>query len=256
MPANRDIELALVLAGGLGTRLRSVVSDRPKPMAIVNGRPFLEYLLDYLISEGIKRVVICIGYMGTQISDHFGIIYKDIEITYQSEGDPRGTGGALVDAVKQLEISEPFILLNGDTYFPVSIASLSAVRDLAAAHLVFAMFRSDDCARFKMLELNKMNSIVSYQALDKPSIRDGYEIGANGGVYLIDPSIFDSLKVDTECVVSFEESIIPAVGLSGAILAGMIFEDVFIDIGLPADYSRANSSAKKIFCHEDNVKSN
>ncbi|MDW8464053.1 MAG: NTP transferase domain-containing protein [Geminocystis sp.] len=88
----------LILAGGLGTRLRQMVNDVPKPMAPINGKPFLEYLLRYLNSQGIRRVVLSVGYMKEKIVDHFGSRFMDMEIVYSVEEEPLGTGGAIVRA--------------------------------------------------------------------------------------------------------------------------------------------------------------
>ena len=115
---------AVVLAGGLGTRLRSVLPDLPKPMAPVNGRPFLEYLLDFWISQGVEHFVLSVGYRYQAVLDHFGFSYRDIPIDYSIESKPVGTGGGLFLASEKIFSDQPFFVINGDTYFPVEANSI------------------------------------------------------------------------------------------------------------------------------------
>ena len=108
---------AIILAGGLGTRLRNTVPDLPKPMAPINGRPFLEYLLDYWITQGVENFVISVGYRHQQIVSHFGNRYKKANLQYAIEDTPLGTGGGLCLAITKLPVLEPFLLLNGENNF-------------------------------------------------------------------------------------------------------------------------------------------
>ena len=103
----------IVLAGGLGTRIKSVLPDVPKPMAPIHGRPFLEYLLDYLAASGITDAHLAVGYLGYLIKQHFGSTYKDIRLNYSNELSPLGTGGAVVKAAKAID-DEFFMVMNGD----------------------------------------------------------------------------------------------------------------------------------------------
>lgn len=108
---------ALILAGGLGTRLRSVVNDRPKPMADVNGKPFLQILIEQLRSQGIKEIVLSVGYMADRIISYFGDgSLLGVRIEYSKEEKPLGTGGAIKNAYRLLKDEEEFLLMNGDTY--------------------------------------------------------------------------------------------------------------------------------------------
>ena len=116
---------AVVLAGGLGTRLRAAVSDVPKPMAPVGGRPFLERLLDYWIGQGVRRAVLAVGYMYDTIRRHFGDEYRGCAIAYSIENHPLGTGGALIQALPLVQ-DPTFLVLNGDTYFAVPLDALAA----------------------------------------------------------------------------------------------------------------------------------
>src|SRR2546425_12065025 len=116
---------AIVLAGGLGTRLRSVVADVPKPMAPIGGRPFLEYLFDHWIGQGIRRFTLSVGYRHETITGHFGNAYRGVALRYVVEEAPLGTGGALLRTLGAFPGEAPVLLLNGDTYFPVDVERLS-----------------------------------------------------------------------------------------------------------------------------------
>src|SRR6185503_2689933 len=114
-----DVTVA-VLAGGLGTRLRSVVADRPKVLAEVGARPFLAYLLDQIADAGCRSVVLCNGYLGAQIESAFGQRYRTLQIKYSQEQEPLGTGGALSLALPQLD-SEIVFAINGDSFCGVDL---------------------------------------------------------------------------------------------------------------------------------------
>ena len=134
---------AVFLAGGLGTRLRAAVSDVPKPMAPVQGRPFLERLLDYWIGQGVQRAVLAVGYMHETIRQHFGEKYRNCVITYSVEQQPLGTGGALVQALPLVQ-AETFLVLNGDTYFAVPLPALTEFHQQRRAKVSLSLFRSDN----------------------------------------------------------------------------------------------------------------
>ena len=133
------ITSAIILAGGLGTRLRSVVADMPKPMAPVNGRPFLEYLLDYWQNQGISHFIISVGYRHEIITGYFGARYKNATIKYAIEKTPLGTGGGFLLASDHLGDDRTFLLLNGDTYFPINLASLEKFATKPKRGLVFLL---------------------------------------------------------------------------------------------------------------------
>src|SRR5215217_5792510 len=109
--------VAVILAGGFGTRLREAVPRVPKPMAPIAGRPFLEYQMDYWIEKGITEFILSVGYRSEAIMTHFGDRYKKSLLRYVVEHAPLGTGGGVLKAVDECRITAPFLLLNGDTYF-------------------------------------------------------------------------------------------------------------------------------------------
>ena len=132
---------AIILAGGLGTRLRSVVRGAPKPMAPIDGKPFLQYQLDYWIAKGIDNFVFSVGYKHEVILDFFGEKYLGAPITYSVEETPMGTGGGFLLALKMV-VEDLVLLLNGDTFFDVDFEQLKALHVAKRAAVTFSMFNN------------------------------------------------------------------------------------------------------------------
>jgi D-glycero-alpha-D-manno-heptose 1-phosphate guanylyltransferase len=225
---------AIVLAGGLGTRLRSEVQDVPKPMAPILGRPFLAYLLDYWIGQGVGRFVLSVGYMSEVVIDYFGSSYRDVKIDYAIEDSPRGTGGALLLARQLIDSKIPFLLLNGDTYFAANLRELIEYSDESRANWTFALFRTSQEGRYMGLEIAKNGQILALK-----SGASGGERLANGGVYWVSADAL--LYANGGQKVSLEHDIFPAAMSSGQRLFGKEVKGAFIDIGVPEDYRRASS---------------
>lgn len=228
--------LAVILAGGLGTRLRDVVADVPKPMAPVAGRPFLEYQLDYWIRAGISEFVLSVGYRFETIMRHFGRSYRNARLDYAVEPSPLGTGGGLLNAVDQAGIDGPFLLLNGDTYFEADWRELQRCAVAQQADCCFSMFRSREANRYMQLRVSADGRIESL-ASSKATVGEL----ANGGVYWLHPAMLKGIKEAGPTGLSFEDDVLPAALRKGARLCGVEFSGIFIDIGLPADYYRAAS---------------
>lgn len=224
---------AVILAGGLGTRLRSAVPDLPKPMAPVAGRPFLAHQLDHWIAQGVRHFVLSVGYRHEAISGFFGRHYRGAALDYVVETTPLGTGGALLLAVAQLPHDEPALLLNGDTYFDVSLAALQAQARAHAAHWCFALFRSHDPARYMGVGLGANGRITALRSPEAPL--------ANGGVYLFEPRALRGLANEPGRAVSLENDLFPQLVAQGQCFAGLECRGAFIDIGVPHDYQRAAS---------------
>ncbi|HTM61731.1 MAG TPA: nucleotidyltransferase family protein [Burkholderiales bacterium] len=212
---------AVVLAGGLGTRLRSAVNDVPKPMAPIQGRPFLERLLDYWIGQGVQRAVLAVGYMHETIRKHFGDKYRDCAITYSVEQQPLGTGGALVQALSLVQ-AKTFLVLNGDTYFAVPLSTLTEFHRQHRAEVSLSLFRSD----------NPRYTGISLAADGRVENLSGHG-AANGGVFMFERSAVARLPAG---VSSLEKDLLPRL-LDG--LYGCIFDVPFVDIGLPEDWRAA-----------------
>jgi D-glycero-alpha-D-manno-heptose 1-phosphate guanylyltransferase len=229
--------MAFVLAGGLGTRLRSSVSDVPKPMAPVDNKPFLEYLIKFWISQGISKFIISVSYMRDSIINYFGDNYEGIKLEYFIEKDPLGTGGGLIKTAK--EQSDTFVVINGDTFFEISLNELKLFKNKTQAEVVIALFKSNDRSRYGQVLLNEANQVKGFLKSDKD-----YSELSNGGVYLIDPIILNknSYKFDVKC--SLENDILPTLINQGSAVSGIEQRGKFLDIGIPADYNRAKKFLK------------
>ncbi len=213
---------AVVLAGGLGTRLRSVVSDLPKPLALVGGRPFLERLLDYWVGQGVRRAVLAVGYKHELIRDHFGNMHRGCELAYSVESEPLGTGGALLLALSHLKAS-PFLVLNGDTYFAVSLETLKAFHQSRRASATLALFRSEE-PRYTgvTLETNGQVKALAGRGL------------VNGGVFLFERA---ALSQAPRGACNLEKDLLS--GMSN--VYGCVFDAPFVDIGVPEDWRAADT---------------
>lgn len=221
---------AIVLAGGLGTRLRPVVSDLPKPMAPVNGRPFLEWLLEYWIDQGIRRFIISVGYLPERIVAHFGDQWRGAEIAYAQESEPLGTGGALLLAAKQVR-GGTVLVLNGDTFFAVDLKRLAQCHADFLADCTLSLFRSQDTQRYMGLKLAPDGRVADFASLSGGL--------ANGGVYLMQTAWLRGLPRPTGQPISLESEIFPQAEKQGWKIYGREWEGAFIDIGVPRDYRRA-----------------
>lgn len=223
---------AIILVGGFGTRLRSVLPDLPKPMAPIQGKPFLAYLLDYLQQQGITRVIFPVHYLGEKIRSYFQSHYAGITIEYVEEQEPLGTGGAIVNALAAWsdQSSEPVFVLNGDTFVTMDYRAMYQEQVMSGAQLVMALRKVSDCSRYGKV-MTKDHHITAFK--EKGETGPGY---INAGVYLIDPALFD--KYSLPAVFSFEKDFMfPYAGILRP--RAFIANDYFIDIGIPEDYARA-----------------
>ena len=227
---------AIILAGGLGTRLRSAVPNLPKPMAPICGRPFLEYQLDYWIEQGVRRFVLSVGYRHEVIVEYFGNSYKGIELEYAVEQTPLGTGGGLLLAAERVGKDAPFLLLNGDTYFAVDLKSLIAFSRLNDADWCLSIFRANEDGRYLGIDVSPKGEIIS---LNSKTGRSGCL--SNGGVYWVHPRALSDGGLAAGANVSLERDVFRAAVASGRRLFGIEFPGIFIDIGVPEDYRRAQT---------------
>ncbi len=220
---------AILLAGGLGTRLRSVVADRPKVMAEVAGKPFLEHLLLRLSAQGVERAVLAVGYLREQIMSHFGGRFAGMEIVYSVEETPLGTGGAIRQALAQAGDAPSFVL-NADTWLEFDMRAMLDAQRAGQAPLAMAVRRVDEVGRFGSLDVHD-GHVVGF--FEKGRQGPGQ---INAGVYLLQADAFRGL--DLPARFSFEaDYLMPHVARLRP-LAFPVSGD-FIDIGLPEDYRRA-----------------
>ena len=225
---------AVILAGGLGTRLRAVVPDAPKPMALINGRPFLEHQMDYWIEQGITRVIISVGYMPDVITSHFKNRYNGIPIDYALEETPLGTGGGLLLAVAKLPDVKPFLVLNGDTFVECSLADIALTHASQKADWTMVTFKADMADRYGGIDMNDGGQITGLR-----TGKAGLGEWGNAGVYMISPALFATLGWRAGDKVSLEQDLLPKALVSCARCYSSPCHGVFIDIGLPDDYVRA-----------------
>jgi len=218
---------AIILAGGFGTRLQSVVSDVPKPMAPINGRPFLEILLKSLEKKGIKRVVLSVGYKAEIIMNYFGNSFGGIELVYEVEDTPLGTGGAIKAALNKCK-TEKVLVVNGDTYLDLQEIDLELLsQDLEAVKLIGV--KVDDVTRYGSLTIAG-NKVIKFN--EKGSSGSGI---INGGHYLIPKTIMDDHR---QSKYSFEIDFLVPISRKRH-LDCFVCKGSFIDIGIPEDLIRA-----------------
>lgn len=228
---------AVILAGGFGTRLRSVVSDRPKPMAAVTGRPFLALLLDYLASNGVERVILSVGYRHESISACFGSSYSSMELSYVVEEKPLGTGGALKRSLMAARTGN-ILVLNGDSYLRLDASSFAAFHFSKRSRITMAVKKMEDFDRYGSVELEG-DKVTSFA--EKGFTKSGY---INAGVYLLDVDRCGLLDVQEDCF-SFERDFLQGRKGEGSVYAFKC-NDYFIDIGLPEDYMRAQKELSNL----------
>ena len=229
------VNTALILAGGMGTRLKSVVSEVPKPMAPINGIPFLEIQINYWISQGINNFILSVGYKKEIIINHFGLRFNNAEINYVVEENPLGTGGGILKALLEYNIKSPFLLLNGDTYFDISLETLWRFHTNKSANLTFSVFKSKNTTRYLGLDVDTNMKIRSSDLIKE---HNDFRY-VNGGVYIVDPKVLSNFKFDLNEQVSFESEIIPKLIKNKMSLYACEFNTKFIDIGIPEDYLSA-----------------
>ena len=224
---------AIILAGGFGTRLRSVVSDVPKPMAPVAGRPFLCHLLDSLKKEGYGHVVLATGYLHEKVEDYFGSEYNGLKIDYAVELEPLGTGGAIVNGLQHCE-SAKVTVLNGDTLFLFDHQSLISACDEKEAPLTIALRKVENSGRYGSVETDQEGRIIAFKEKDDKGL-PGY---INGGIYRLDRHLLDRFSVGQQ--FSFEKEVLQK-EYQRLPFYGVCFQGYFIDIGIPEDYEKANN---------------
>ncbi|MGO4497389.1 nucleotidyltransferase family protein [Paenibacillus sp. 2RAB27] len=223
---------AIILAGGLGTRLRGVIWDLPKPMAPVGGKPFLQYILERLERQGVRRVILAVGYKHEAISSYFGHSFGEIRIAYSVEEEPLGTGGALKKAMTQIA-SDQVLLVNGDTMFHVDIPQLMQFHSDRAADLTLSLKPMKQFDRYGAVIVSSDCRVLSFQ--EKRMCESGL---INGGVYVARTDLWDPFHLSAP--FSFEK-FLGNPGAQKLNLYGFLSEGYFIDIGIPEDYERAKS---------------
>jgi mannose-1-phosphate guanylyltransferase len=226
-----EIQVA-ILAGGLGTRLRCVLPDLPKVLAPVNGKPFLEYLLEWLIRSGSRRVVLCLGYRSDEVLSYLSSrSFAPLEILTIVEPEPLGTGGAVSHA-RGVLVSDPVIIMNGDTVLDVDLNEFLAAHRASQAEISIVTARVDDSGRYGRVELDANDRVAQFEEKN-PNFRERAWI--NAGIYCCSASILDRIALLP--TGSLERDVFEKLP-SGTIRAFRTHGS-FLDIGSPESLGRA-----------------
>ena len=248
---------AILLCGGMGTRLRSVVSDRPKPMADICGKPFLQYLLEMLRDKGITEVIFALGYMGEMIEEYFqdGSAFG-LKIAYSYEEEPLGTGGAIRNALPKI-LEEELLVLNADTYFPMDYQGLLRFHQENDGDFSLATRAVPDISRYGAVRRDPAGRILAWNEKlgdggqqpgegSKQPIEGNAQQAAssspkslsgeiNGGIYVMKKSLVAEIPEGKQ---SLEQDCIPKWLSEGKRIFGLPFHGYFMDIGIPKDYQQ------------------
>lgn len=221
----------VILCGGLGKRLKSVISDRPKPMAEIKNRPFLDILVDYVASYGFKRFILCIGYNGNVIKKYYQS-NKDNSVTilFSEESEPLGTGGAIKNAESLIK-SNPFLVLNGDSFCQVDLHKFLDFHIKKRALLSMVLTGISKDRDYGVINLGRSQRIIKFD--EKVESKSSNFI--NCGIYSFDIRIFSLMPVNRN--FSLEYELFPKIINSK--FYGYITEGTFIDIGTPGKYRKA-----------------
>ncbi|MEE2959175.1 MAG: nucleotidyltransferase family protein [Myxococcota bacterium] len=224
---------AVLLAGGLGTRLRTVVSDRPKVLAEVCGRPFITYLLDELSKAWVSESVLATGYLAEQIEDCLGNSYGGMRIKYSREKERRGTGGAVRYALPA--VSNPLVLvMNGDSFCEVDLNGFIKAHVESGAKVSMVVRKVDDTGRYGRVELSESHRVLAFEEKSGEKAGPGW---INAGIYLFAREVLEAIHNEGE--VSMEREVLPqriSLGVQGFCSSGR-----FIDIGLPDTLEEAQT---------------
>ena len=229
---------AVILCGGVGQRLRPVLADRPKPLAVVAGRPFLEWLVLALAADGIRRIVLATGYMGEAIEQAMGDGHRwQLELAYSREPEPLGTAGALRLAAARASGS-PLLVLNGDSYCRFQLERMLVMHREHRAGATMWLQKEADVERYGTVELGEAGGVIRFAEKAGP--------GAaliSCGVYLVERIVIDAIPAGR--AVSLEREVFP--GLAGSGIRGVVGAGPFVDIGTPQSLAKADNLLREEF---------
>ncbi len=221
----------VILSGGLGKRLQSVVEDRPKPMAEIGGRPFLDILIDYLAGAGFRRCILCIGYMGDFIKRYYQNRKGLLQIIFSEEKAPLGTAGAIKNA-ERFTSTSPFLVVNGDSYCDVDLKRFLGFHLETKALASIVLTSIEDAGDYGNVTLGEQQRIINFA--EKAGCQKGGFISA--GIYLFQREILSLIPANQK--YSLEEELFPAI--VNKEFYGYIGEKALIDIGTPQRYRKAD----------------
>lgn len=230
---------AIILAGGLGTRLRNIIGEFPKPMAEINGKPFLYYLINFLIKNEIKRIIFAVSYKKEIIIEYLKDKFQDIEIIFSIEKEPLGTGGAIKQALEFVQGDNVFVF-NGDTYFDIELKEMLDFHKNKNSDITIGLKYLENIDRYGTVKVDNDLRIIKFE--EKKLNNKGL---INGGIYLINlykmRNFFKDFKNKS---FSFEKDILESY-INYFLIYGIIFDSFFIDIGVKEDYERAQDEFKR-----------
>jgi NDP-sugar pyrophosphorylase family protein len=225
----------VILCGGMGTRLKNVVSDRPKPMAEINGRPFLDILIEYMMSFGLQRFILCAGYKADFIKQYYYKREPKIEIVLSVEEVPMGTGGAIKNAEYLIQTSN-FIVMNGDSFCPFDMLGFLDFHLGKGAVVSIVVVESEDTKDFGLISLDNSQKIIRFN--EKTGKDENSFI--NAGIYLFKKEIFSLIPSNRS--YSLEYDLFPE--LVKREFYGFITHEKLIDIGTPERYEQAKRNLR------------
>ena len=229
---------AMILAGGMGTRLRPVLADRQKVAAEVAGTPFIAYLLRQVEKAGVRKAILCAGYRAQSLKTAVQGLFPRLEVKFSIEERPLGTGGALRLALKSC-MEKEFLVMNGDSFFDLDLNAFLAFSERASESAVISLRRMENVARYGMVRLPS-GKIARFE--EKGAFRGAGWI--NAGIYRIRREVLEQIPEQTLC--SLEREIFPRLAENGE-LAGYPAEGMFIDIGTPESFLEAQKLLEKGF---------
>lgn len=224
---------AIILAGGKGSRLQSVLSDVPKPMAPIGATPFLSYLMRYLIAQGVQRIILSVGYKYEHIQSFYGSSFEGCDLVYVVEDKPLGTGGAIKTAMSQV-IGKAVWVFNGDSFLKMDLRAFEGAmqQNHKAADVAIAIKYMDDCSRYGRVEVDADNKVLAFK--EKQAGTAAY---INAGVYHVPMALLSVLPHVER--FSFEKEVLEKPDKHS--IVGVPTQGFFIDIGIPKDYEKAQS---------------
>ncbi len=226
---------AIILAGGLGTRLRNTVPGLPKCMAPVNGKPFINYIIEYLRSQNIQRFIFSVGFLHEMISNHIQNEFPELDSSFVIEDKSLGTGGAIHLSIKKAH-AENVLILNGDTLFKVNVTALFSLHEEKNADCTIALKPMQNFERYGVVEIDEEKKVLRFN--EKKKYTEGL---INGGIYVLNVPSF--LKQSWPETFSFEKDYLENAPEKKN-LYGDVQDAYFIDIGIPEDYERAQEELK------------
>ncbi len=230
-----QLKECIILAGGLGTRLRSEVVDLPKCMAPVAGKPFLHWVINYLVREKVTSFVFSLGYMHKVIEEYITDKYPQLKVKFSVENEPLGTGGAIKLALNLCK-EENVLVVNGDTLFETNNNALWTEHIKSNSECTIALKPMQNFERYGAVTIDETHNITAFT--EKKYIRQGL---INGGVYLLNRNTFNKIKLPQK--FSFEKDFMEKY-LNKLVMIGVKDEGYFIDIGIPEDFKKANEEIK------------